>query len=83
MLKTQAKPPFSCKIRWGEQYKLAFELEKGQQVSEEQLLLSWEPLLKFLEAQYLDFITIRKEAAIKISSKITQTTALNSVIQFD
>jgi Leucine-rich repeat (LRR) protein len=63
--------------------KLAFELGKGQNISEEQLLLPWEPLVSFLEAHYLNFIRIRKECAIKILSKTTQTTELNSVVQFD
>ena len=62
---------------------LAFELGKGQNISAEQLLPPWEPLLKFLEAYYLDFINIRKETPTQILSKIVSTTELSSIVQFD
>jgi Leucine-rich repeat (LRR) protein len=62
---------------------LAFELGKGQHISAEQLLPPWEPLIKFLEAHYLDFIKIRNESPTQILSKIVRTTELNSIVQFD
>lgn len=62
---------------------LAFELAQGQGISEEQLLLPWEPLIKFLESNYLHFINIRKERPVQILSKIVSTTELSSITQFD
>lgn len=72
-------------IKSGDQsnIQLAFELRKGQNISEEQLLLPWESLIRFLETHYIDFMNIRKETSIEILSKITQATTLNSVLQFD
>jgi len=62
---------------------LAFELGKGQNISEEQLLLPWEQIISFLEANYLNFINIRKETGIEMLSQIAQTTELSSIVQFD
>lgn len=62
---------------------LAFELAKGQNVSEKDLLLPWEPLIQFLEANYLDFINIRKGTSSQILLQIATTTELSSIVQFD
>lgn len=62
---------------------LAFVLAKNEQITEQQILHPWEPLIHFLETHYLRFMNIRKLAPIQMLSNIISTTEISSISQFD